>query len=29
MTTTSHPVRLEGELQPNLSRGLGLVKGSS
>jgi hypothetical protein len=26
MTTTSNPVRLEGELQPGLSRGLWLVK---
>jgi hypothetical protein len=26
MTSTSNPVRLEGELQPNLSRGLWLVK---
>jgi hypothetical protein len=26
MATTSYPVRLEGELQPNLSRGLWLVK---
>ena len=26
MTTTSYPLRVEGELQPNLSRGLWLVK---